>query len=50
MRLKKKGIGLKELQKLGIADKSGVINYPKYSKYKRIQRGYGYDIVIKIIW
>lgn len=48
MRLKKKRVRLKELQKLGIADKSSVINYPKYSKYKSIQKGYGYDIVIKI--
>lgn len=48
MRLKKKRIRLKELQKLGIADKNGVVNYAKYTKYKSIQRGYGYDVVMII--
>lgn len=48
MRLKKKRVRLKELQKLGIADKKGVVNYAKYSKYKSIQRGYGYDVVMII--
>lgn len=45
MRLKKKRVRLKELQKLGIADKNGVVNY---AKYKSIQRGYGYDVVMII--
>lgn len=48
--VKEKSIRLKELQKLGIADKNGVVNYAKYTKYKSIQKGYGYDIVIKISW
>lgn len=48
MRLKKKRVRLKELQKLGIADKNGVVNYARYSKYKILQRGYGYDVVLII--
>ncbi|MCD8898516.1 hypothetical protein [Mammaliicoccus sciuri] len=48
MRLKRKGVTLTNLYYLGITDEHSMINYPKYSKYKSIQKGYGYDIVIKI--
>lgn len=41
MSLKKKHVRLKELQKLDIVDKRGVVSY---AKYYRIQRIYDYDV------
>lgn len=48
MNRENKTVNVNELQKLGIADSKGVIDYPKFTKYKAKQKTLGYEIVLSL--
>ncbi|HDA2324780.1 TPA: hypothetical protein ACF9CH_002850 [Staphylococcus aureus] len=45
---KNKKLTVKQLQKLDIADEKGIIDYQKYSKFKKEEQEKGYNVFLDV--